>query len=78
MKLYWGRLIRERRKDKCYSISTLADLAMVSDGTVKNIEKGTTNVSVANLERVLNALEYDLEVVDANIGSTNLEIVRNG
>jgi transcriptional regulator with XRE-family HTH domain len=67
MRAHWGRLVRERRKAMGYTMAALARKANVSENTVKNIELSKGNVHVDNLENILNALNFDLEVVDATI-----------
>jgi transcriptional regulator with XRE-family HTH domain len=69
MKAYWSRIVRERRKALGFSILGLSIKAGVSENTIKNIEASRGGIAVDNLERVLNALSYDLEIVDAIYGN---------
>jgi hypothetical protein len=59
------------------SIDRLAIKSGVSGNSIKSMESGVSNATVTTLERVLNTLALDLEVVDSVLGSpTPLAIMR--
>lgn len=73
---HWGAIIYERREELGLTFKELAARAGVPVSTVKSMELPDANPCVNALEKVLNALRYDLEVVDADFGSpTPLAIV---
>lgn len=66
---HWGAIIYERRTIMGLSLVQLAAKAGVPCSTVKKMELHDANPNVRALELVLNALDYDLEVVDAVYGN---------
>lgn len=76
MNSYWGRIVRDRRKELRLTQADLAELSGVSDNTIKNVEAANCSVSLDVYEKILNALGYDLEVIDMQHDDTsNLALV---
>jgi len=59
----WGNLIREIRKEKNISITQLSELAGVARTTIGSIERSSCNTTVQVLEKILFALDYELEAM---------------
>lgn len=57
-----AKRIRSERKHLRLTQQQLADLAGLSDRTLRTIEKGETSASVGALFRVLDTLGLDIEV----------------
>lgn len=66
MRYVWGALIFDRRTELGMSLADIANKAGIPLSTVKKMEHPDANPCVRALEAVLNALQYDLEVLDAN------------
>ena len=76
---HWGRLVRERRTELGLTLNALSKRSGVPVSTIKSVEELTSNPYVVTLEKILNALRFDLEVVDADFGSPNpMGIVTRG
>jgi len=62
-----------------YTLSSLSNKSGVPVSTIKSVEELASNPFVGTLEKILNALRFDLEVVDADYGAPNaLGIVERG
>ena len=55
-----GLKIRVERQKRKLSIEKLAELANINSNYLSIIERGETNVTVANLENIANALQLDI------------------
>lgn len=56
----WGRIIKDRRSILGISQQDLADISGVSLRTIKMIEMGNSNPSIATLEKIGNVLGLEL------------------
>jgi transcriptional regulator with XRE-family HTH domain len=61
---FWGNLIRELRVKKKLSQRRLARSADVNRSTLRAIEAGRTTGDILTIERLLEALDYELEALE--------------
>ncbi len=62
-----GSKVRELRKEKRISQERLAQTVGISRNTLSKLENGyIANISIVTLDRVLNALGYQLDIRPAN------------
>lgn len=59
-----GQILRICRTHKKWSIVTLGAEASVSPTTIKEIENGTRDCKVGTFEKLLEAMGYELEVLE--------------
>ena len=60
---YWGRVVREIRREQNISIKQLGRISGVGENTIGNIERRSQNCSVQVLEKILSSLGYELEAM---------------
>jgi transcriptional regulator with XRE-family HTH domain len=60
---FWGGLVRELREKEGTSQRQLADKAAVNRSTLRSIEAGLTTGDIVTIERLLNALGYELDAL---------------
>lgn len=58
----YGKIVREKRKLNKMTQKQLASIAGISIGCLKKIERGTKNVSLENVENVLNSIGKKLYI----------------
>lgn len=61
----WGRLIKELRAETGISQRKLASKSSVSRSTLARLERGSTHGFVTDVEKLLAALGYELDVMPA-------------
>ena len=64
---FWGNLIRELRVKKKLSQRRLARSADVNRSTLRAIEAGNTTGDIVTIERLLEALGYELEALESQV-----------
>ena len=69
-----GRLIRDARKQRGLTQSELADRLETSQGAIGRIESGNQNLSLDMVRRIADALESELLVTPAQLGTLNFRI----
>lgn len=62
-----GALIAEIRKRKGYSLADLKQLSGLSDSAILRWESGDTMPRVDNLQRLLGAMGYKLQIVKMEV-----------
>ena len=60
---FWGGLVRELREKEGTSQRQLADKAAVNRSTLRSIEAGLTTGDIVTIERLLDALGYELDAL---------------
>lgn len=60
----YGSIIKQYRKEKGYTLKTLAEKAGVSIGFLSKIEHGTSNLSYENLQNICYALDISSAVFE--------------
>lgn len=58
----WAQILREIRKEQGLSQRRLVELAGVNRSTYRAIEAGRVPMRMGDLEKVLDALGYELEI----------------
>jgi transcriptional regulator with XRE-family HTH domain len=62
-----GSKVKELRKEKKISQENLAKIVGISRNTLSKLENGyIANISIVTLDRVLNALNYELDIKPSN------------
>lgn len=61
---FWGGLVKELREKAGSSQRSLADKACVNRSTLRSIEAGLAPGDIDTVERLLDALGYELEALD--------------
>ena len=62
-----GNRIRDLRKEKNISQESLAKIVGISRNTLSKLENGyISNISIVTLDKVLNALGYQLDIKPVN------------
>lgn len=59
-----GRMFRHARKARHLSQRELAQLSGIKDTTISKIERDRWNVTVGLLQRLLEVMDYRLDIVD--------------
>ena len=70
---FWGGLVKELREQRGTSQRALADKACVNRSTLRSIEAGLTTGDIITIERLLDALGYELEALDRASFEANSE-----
>lgn len=60
IKILLGRRIRQLRNAKNLSQEQLADLSGLSRQYITDVERGTRNIAIVNVEKIAKALEISL------------------
>jgi|TARA_E500000305_G_scaffold100966_1_gene94275 transcriptional regulator with XRE-family HTH domain len=63
---WYAKIILELRLAKGYTQEDLASDAGVNADTIYKIEKGISTGKIKTIERILDCLEYELEIVPQN------------
>ena len=58
-----GKRIAEIRKERCYTVRQLAELANLRAATISNVENGKFSVGIAILAKICDALEVKIEII---------------
>ena len=72
-KFEMGDRIRECRKQRNISQAELAEAINVSDNTISNMETGSNNVKLENVEKVADFFEVSLDYIVKGIGLTPVD-----
>ena len=57
---HFGRVVRERREDKGWSLRYTAELCELCDKSLEQIELGDTDPKLSNVLKIARVLEIDL------------------
>lgn len=83
LKLIIGEKIRDQRKIKGFTQKELSKKANVQHTYLGDVERGTRNISLESLEKILEALDiapsdlFDFKTVNFNRSNTELDMVIN-
>lgn len=72
MASFWGQLVKSLRETQGISQRKLASNASINRATLRKLERGEAGIAIEVVERVLQALGYDL---DAVTGESKLEAI---
>lgn len=72
-KFEMGDRIRECRKQKNMSQAELAEAINVSDNTISNMETGSNNVKLENIEKIADFFEVPLDYLVKGSGPTQID-----
>lgn len=69
----WGALIRELRREQRISQRELSRIADVPRSTLRRIERGVTEGSMKTVERIAEALGYEIDLILKPIPGLNVK-----
>lgn len=63
-----GLTVRQRRKDVSMNQEDLLDYAEISPATLSKLEQGKANITIDALQRVLDVLGLEMQIVTKRVG----------
>ena len=64
MVVYAGELVKSCRKERGLKMRELEKLSGVTASQINNIEKGKNSPTIGTFLKLLDAMEYDIEIID--------------